>query len=81
MDHPADYQPKAPQATARNMRITETMRAYWEQAKLLMEICGEYAPHPIVVHVEPDEWGHMLLADRQGDHGDGLAPVLSTTRD
>jgi hypothetical protein len=27
-----------------------------------MQICGENAPHPCAVQIEPDEWGHLLLS-------------------
>ncbi|MBW2528726.1 MAG: hypothetical protein JRI23_31415 [Deltaproteobacteria bacterium] len=59
--HPANYQPNAPEAVATNIVLADTMLAYFEQFKLLMEICAEYPEQPMVVHVEPDELGHMLL--------------------
>jgi hypothetical protein len=58
---PANYQPGPPEAVATNIRVASTMRAYFEQFKLFFQIAAEYREHPIVVHVEPDEWGHMLL--------------------
>ena len=68
--YPALYQPNAPEAVATNIVLSDTMLAYFEQFKLLMEICAEYPDQPIVVHLEPDELGHMLLtAD-----GDTLDP-------
>ena len=59
--HPADYKPGPAQATPVNARNAATMRAYWEQVKLIMQLCDKYKPAPIVIHVEPDEWGHLLL--------------------
>lgn len=63
--HPADYKPGPAKATPVNARNAATMRAYWEQIKLIMQLSNKYAPHPIVIHVEPDEWGHLLLAPEQ----------------
>ena len=60
--NPADYKPGPAQATPVNMANAKTMKAYWEQIKLIMQIADKYKPHPVVIHVEPDEWGHMLLA-------------------
>ncbi len=59
--YPADYKPGPAQACPVNAKNTTTMRAYWEQVKLIMQICDKFKPHPIVLHVEPDEWGHLLL--------------------
>ncbi len=59
---PADYKPGPPQATPANAKNVETMRSYWEQVKLMMQICGKYPDKPMVVQVEPDEWGHLLIA-------------------
>ncbi|HYE08375.1 MAG TPA: hypothetical protein VEL07_22895 [Planctomycetota bacterium] len=67
--HPADYLPGPKDATPVNAANATTMRAYWEQAKVLMQACDRFRPHPIVVHVEPDEWGHLLLAGRRGAGG------------
>jgi hypothetical protein len=58
---PANYQPDPPTAVATNIRVASTMKAYFEQFKLCFQIIAEYPTHPVVVHVEPDEWGHMLL--------------------
>lgn len=59
--HPADYKPGPAKATPVNAKNTKTMKAYWEQVKLIMQLADKYKPHPIVIHVEPDEWGHLLL--------------------
>ncbi|MBI3831280.1 MAG: hypothetical protein HY291_17310 [Planctomycetes bacterium] len=70
---PAEYKPGPAQATPRNAAVTETMKAYWEQVRLVMKLCDKYKPFPIVIHVEPDEWGHMLLG---GPHqGKDLDPL------
>lgn len=70
---PAEYKPGPAQATPRNAAVTETMKAYWEQVRLVMKLCDKYKPFPIVIHVEPDEWGHMLLGGpHQGKDLDAL---------
>ncbi|MCW8131950.1 MAG: hypothetical protein KIS92_16510 [Planctomycetota bacterium] len=70
---PAEYKPGPAQATPRNAAVTSTMKAYWEQVRLIMKLCDKYKPAPIVIHVEPDEWGHMLLG---GPHqGKNLDPL------
>ncbi len=38
------------------------MLAYFQQFKLLMQIVAEFPDYPFVIHVEPDEWGHMLIS-------------------
>lgn len=64
---PADYKPGPAKATPVNGRNTATMKAYWEDVRLLMQICARFAPKPVLVHIEPDEWGHLLLTARKGD--------------
>ncbi len=59
---PALYSPGPAQAAPYNAKIPSTMRAYFEQFKLLFQIVAEYPTQPIVVHVEPDEWGHLLIS-------------------
>ena len=51
--YPALYQPGAAEAVATNIVLADTMRAYFEQFKLLMQICAEYPSQPMVVHLEP----------------------------
>ena len=58
--YPADYKPGPSQATPVNARNPSTMRAYWEMVKLTMELAAQVAPKPVVIQVEPDEWGHLL---------------------
>ncbi|MCZ7649239.1 MAG: hypothetical protein M5U26_28950 [Planctomycetota bacterium] len=64
--NPADYKPGPAQAAPANAAVAETMKSYWEQVKLLMQLCDKFKPHPVVVQVEPDEWGHLLLSKREG---------------
>ena len=59
---PASYKPGPAQATPVNAKVTATMKSYFELFKRLMQICGENAPHPCAVQIEPDEWGHLLLS-------------------
>lgn len=68
--YPALYQPNPPEAVATNIVLADTMLAYFEQLKLLFQICAEYPDTPMVVHMEPDEIGHMLLTV----DGDTLGP-------
>lgn len=58
---PAEYKPGPAKATPVNAANTTTMKAYWEQARLVLQLCDKYKPFPVVIHVEPDEWGHLLL--------------------
>jgi hypothetical protein len=60
--NPANYQPGPAQATPANAKIGKTMKSYWEQVKLIMQLCKEQEPKPFVIQVEPDEWGHLLLS-------------------
>jgi hypothetical protein len=62
--NPADYKPGPAQATPTNAKVKETMKAYFEMFTLLMKICAKHAPNPIVVQLEPDEWGHLLLSGK-----------------
>jgi len=58
---PALYKPGPAQSTPVNAKVKETMKAYFEQVKLLMQLCDKYKPAPVVIQFEPDEWGHLLL--------------------
>ncbi|HEY3323366.1 MAG TPA: hypothetical protein VGP72_23120 [Planctomycetota bacterium] len=60
--NPANYKPGPAQATPINAKIAKTMKSYWEQVKLIMQLCKEQEPKPFVIQVEPDEWGHLLLS-------------------
>lgn len=43
-----------------NLRDPATMRAYWDDVRLLFERVR--GPKPVVVHVEPDLWGYLEQA-------------------
>jgi len=60
--NPSDYKPGPAQATPANAKVAKTMKSYWEQVRLLMKLCKEQDPKPVVVQIEPDEWGHLLLS-------------------
>ncbi|GMV80980.1 MAG: hypothetical protein AMXMBFR7_21640 [Planctomycetota bacterium] len=70
--NPHDYKPGPAQSCPANAKITETMRSYWDQVRVLMQSCDKYKPTPIVVQVEPDEWGHLLLSAGKGETLDPL---------
>jgi len=73
---PAEYLPNPPAAVATNIMVASTMKAYFEQFKILMKICAGFADTPIVVHLEPDEMGHMLLTVNRTD----LDPTAVTVK-
>lgn len=58
---PADYRPGPAQATPANAKAPATMKAYFETFKYLMAECAKHSPYPVVIHIEPDEWGHLLI--------------------
>jgi len=60
--HPALYKPGPAQATPVNARVPETMRSYFEIFKRVLLACAKYPDVPVVLHIEPDEWGHLLLS-------------------
>lgn len=59
---PARYQPGPAEATPINAKVPATMKHYFSLFKSLMEICGKEAGGPVLVHIEPDEWCHLLLS-------------------
>jgi hypothetical protein len=59
---PAFYKPGPAQATPVNAKSVETMRSYWEIYKRVLKSCGKYPDLLIVMQIEPDEWGHLLLS-------------------
>ena len=59
--YPAFYKPGPAKATPVNMKVPETMRSYFEIFKRLVKTCAKYPDQPVVLQIEPDEWGHMLL--------------------
>jgi hypothetical protein len=57
------YATDGPAKTApANAKDPALMRDYFEMYKRLMVDLATAAPTPVVVHVEPDEWCHILLA-------------------
>ncbi len=60
--YPAHYQPNTQEAVLTNIKVKETMLAYYKQFKLLMQIVAEFPDYPFVIHVEPDELGHMMIS-------------------
>jgi len=67
---PALYKPGPAQATPANAKVKETMKAYFEQVKLIMQLADKYKPAPVVIQFEPDEWGHLLLGGAKGKNLD-----------
>jgi len=59
---PAHYKPGPAQATPVNAKVAATMKSYFELFKRLMVMCGKHGDVPVVVQIEPDEWGHLLLS-------------------
>jgi hypothetical protein len=59
---PAFYKPGPAQATPVNAKNVETMRSYWEIYRRVLKACGKYPENLIVMQIEPDEWGHLLLS-------------------
>ncbi len=58
---PARYKPGPAKATPVNAKVPETMKAYFGLFKTLMQECAKEAPYPVMVQIEPDEWGHLLI--------------------
>ncbi len=50
-----------PLAIKRNCETVSTMRSYFEDVKLFMQIAGKHKI-PIIFHVEPDMWGFFFQA-------------------
>ncbi|HLY11366.1 MAG TPA: hypothetical protein VKW04_18835, partial [Planctomycetota bacterium] len=59
---PARYKPGPAEATPANAKVAATMKDYFELFKTLIVGAGKEAPWPVLVHVEPDEWCHLLLS-------------------
>ncbi len=60
-----------------NLRNASTMRAYFENVRLLMQRLGEQDV-PVVVHVEPDLWGYAQ--QRRGDDPAATKAAISASR-
>ena len=58
---PADYKPGPAQATPVNTKVPETMKSYFGLFKELLLLCAKHPDVPVVIQLEPDEWGHMLI--------------------
>jgi hypothetical protein len=58
---PARYKPGPAKATPVNAKVPETMKDYFGLFKTLMQECAKEAPYPVMVQIEPDEWGHLLI--------------------
>lgn len=50
-----------------NLANASTMRAYWNDVKLFFEKAAEFPNETIILHVEPDMWGHMHLLSPNDD--------------
>jgi hypothetical protein len=59
---PARYKPDPPHATPINAKTQSTMIAYWSLTRKFMQLCAKYPEVPVVLQIEPDEWGHLLLS-------------------
>ena len=65
--------PNQPQVAAPyNAKIPATMLAYFQLFKWVMQRCATYSPMPIVVHLEPDGWCHILLKGPTTIDGGGI---------
>ena len=60
-----------------NLNNASTMNAYYGNFKLLMQLAGSYGK-TVVVHVEPDFWGHMEQRAAGGDASTLSASVASS---
>ncbi|HEX2514738.1 MAG TPA: hypothetical protein VH257_08540, partial [Chloroflexota bacterium] len=52
---------------AANLGNRETMRAYYEDLRLLFQRAGAASQGPVVLHVEPDVWGYAQQRARGDD--------------
>ncbi len=59
---PARYKPGPAQATPANAKVAATMKEYFLLFKTALESCAKEAPWPVLMHIEPDEWCHLLLS-------------------
>lgn len=59
---PARYKPDPAKATPVNARTQTTMIAYWSLVKRFLQMAKEFEDVDCVLQIEPDEWGHLLLA-------------------
>src|SRR5579862_2169205 len=59
---PARYKPSPDKATPINAKVPATMKEYFTLFKTIVEGAGKEAPWPVMVHIEPDEWCHLLVS-------------------
>src|SRR6185295_10911816 len=59
---PARYKPNPPAATVVNAKVAATMKDYFATFKTVLEGAAKEAPWPVMMHIEPDEWCHLLLS-------------------
>lgn len=59
---PARYKPSPDKATPINAKVQSTMIAYWSLTRRFMQMCARHPDVPVVLQIEPDEWGHLLLS-------------------
>ena len=50
-----------------NLADAGTMRAYWDDLKLFYEKAAEFPNQTVILHVEPDMWGHTQLLASNDD--------------
>jgi hypothetical protein len=61
-----------------NLAAPGTMRAYFLDLEAFLRRAGKFAPHPVVLDVEPDLWGYMQQAAQQDDASSVPAQVAGT---
>jgi hypothetical protein len=59
---PARYKPTPAAATPVNAKVQSTMIAYWSLTKKFLLMAKEFEDVDCVMQIEPDEWGHLLIA-------------------
>jgi hypothetical protein len=59
---PARYKPGPAEATVANAKVPATMKEYFTLFKALVDGAAKEAPWPVMIHIEPDEWCHLLLS-------------------
>jgi hypothetical protein len=61
-----------------NLQNTATMRAYYEGLRLVFQRAGAFPDRMVVLHVEPDLWGHMQKRAIADDAASVPAQVAAT---
>ena len=75
---PQHYKPGPAQASPLNAKVPKTMREYFDAFKYLMESCGKRPNATVVVQIEPDEWGHLLIGAGFDPAKEGTVMVKSS---